>query len=131
MSEHDFLFYIFVATAVTSIINCIEIIYLIRSSRRTNEILENPAPLFVGLMEALATDKEFQQEFGNFVAWAGQTAVLGIKQSMTKEGKKVPKIRSFSDLLGFVSSLPQVQSAIEAKAAGLIGPTEEVLKEVV
>lgn len=130
MSQGDMLFWIMITSLITSIINTIEIIYLIRSSHRTNEILENPAPLISGLVHALQEDKEFEKEFGALVVWMGQAALSGIKSSMEKAEIRPPKIKSFGDALGFLIQLPQIQNAIQAKATKAIeGAAEESVKE--
>ena len=130
MSQVDLLFWIMITSLITSIINTIEIIYLIRSSRRTNEILENPAPIVSGFLHALEDDKDFAKEFGSFVVWCGQAALSGVKQSMEGAGMKPPKIKSFGDALGFLIQLPQIQQAIQTKAAAALeGAGKEAVKD--
>lgn len=117
---------------VMTFVQCLEFWWLYQSSRRTNEILENPAPVVIGLMDALKEDKEFAQEFGNFVAWTGSAALAGVKQNMENAGIKPPKIKSLGDFLGFLVQMPQIQAAIEKKMVGAVeGAAAEVVDKKV
>lgn len=115
-----------IALIVMTFIQCLEFMWLYRSSRRTNEILENPAPVIIGLMDALQEDKKFAQEFGNFVAWCGAAGLSGIRQQMEQGGIKPPKIKSIGDFLGFLVQMPQIQQKLQAKAAQMLeGATDK------
>lgn len=130
MTETGWLMLIALMTGITTIIQCIEMWMLVRSSRRTNELLSDPAPLLMGLMEHLAEDKKFQQEFGAFISWMGQAGIAGVKNTMQEAGFKPPKIKSFGDLLGFLVQMPTIQSAIEAKAQSMVTKAgTEVVKD--
>lgn len=132
MSTETWLAVIALATIVTTAIQCIEMFMILRSNRRTNEILENPAPVIVGLMDALKEDKEFAQEFGNFIAWGGSAALAGVRQNMETAGIKPPKIKSLGDFLGFLVQMPQIQAAIEKKMVGAVeGAAAEVVDKKV
>jgi len=120
MTDTGWLMLIALMTGITTIIQCVEMWLLLRSSRQTNAYLANPAPLISGFLRELAEDKEFAQEFAGFVAWMGQTGLSGVKTAMQDAGIKPPKIKSFGDLLGFMVQMPQIQAAIEKKAKAAI-----------
>lgn len=109
-----------IALIIMTAIQSFEFYYLIKSSRRTNEILENPAPVVKGFLKSLAEDEDFAKEFAGFIAWAGQTGIAGVKQTMQDAGFKPPKIKSFGDLLGFLVQMPAIQDAVQKKAASLV-----------
>jgi len=121
MSAETLLLVIAVATIVTTAIQCLEMFLILRSNRRTNEILENPAPVIEGLMIACKEDKEFAQAFGSFLAWSGQCAIAGFKAQAEQAGVKVPKIKSVGDLFSFALQMPSIQAAIEKKIKGSAG----------
>lgn len=120
MTTEETLFWIMIATMITSVINTIEIIYLIRSSRRTNEILENPSPVICGLMDALKEDEKFAKEFGGFLVWVGGALLAGLQSKMGDAGMKPPKIKTLGDAFGLIFQLPNIRSAIEKKASQIV-----------
>lgn len=132
MTESDMLFWIMLTSLITSIINCIEIISLIKSSRKTNQILEDPAPVVKGFMNSLKHDPEFAKEFSSFLLWCGQSGMAGIKDAMTDAGMKPPKIKNFSDAMGFLFQLPAIQDAIQKKISkGLANTAEDAVQTAV
>jgi len=130
MTEPGWLMLIALMTGATTLIQCIEMWMLVKSSRRTNELLENPAPLVSGFLQNLANDPDFAKEFAGFIAWMGQTGISGIKTTMQEAGIKPPKIKSFGDMVGFLFQMPQIQAAIEKKAkAAIEGTAAEVVEK--
>jgi len=112
---------------IMTIIQTFEFIYLIQSSRRTNQLIEDPAPILIGLINRIKEDPKFAQEFGSFIAWCGQTGIQGIKTSMSDAGIKVPKIRTLGDVFSALMQMPKIQQAIEdkiTKAATGVMPAE-------
>jgi len=129
LTDSAWLMIIALMTGVTTAIQCFEMWMLVKSSRQTNRILQDPAPIVKGFLKALAEDEDFAKEFAGFIAWAGQTGIAGVKQTMTEAGIKPPKIKSFGDLLGFLVQMPQIQDAVQKKAAGIVNGKAAVVVE--
>jgi len=113
---------------IMTIIQTFEFIYLIQSSRRTNELIEDPAPILIGLIKRVQEDKEFAAAFGGLIVWAGQCAVQGVKDKVATD-MKPPKIKNLSDVLGYLVQMPQIQSAIQNKVSGALGDKAEAVVE--
>jgi hypothetical protein len=88
MSESELLFWLLIFSAITSAINCIEIVYLIKSSKRTNEILEHPVEIITKLAADLKDDKEAQEMFFQLVGAMAITGFTHIQQTVGKDIKK-------------------------------------------
>jgi len=110
---------------IMTFIQTLEVYWLLKSNRRTNEILENPAPVIEGLMEACREDKEFAAAFDSFLAWSGQCAIAGFKAQAEAAGVKVPKIKNIGDLFSFALQMPAIQQAIEKKVQSAAGGAVE------
>lgn len=123
------------ALIVMTAIQSFEFYYLIKSSRRTNEILEHPGDLAVSLIKQLEEDEKFAEAFGSLIAWSGGIAVNGVKKTMNEAGIKPPKIKSIGDFLGYVMQFPSVQTQIEKKITGAVGgkaaPAAEIVNDMI
>lgn len=78
MSDNDLLLLIAAITGITTLIQCIEMWLLVSSSRQTNRILSKPGELFTHLIEQLADDPKFREEFWGLVQATGIKALEAI-----------------------------------------------------
>lgn len=124
------------ALIIMTAIQSFEFYYLIKSSRRTNEILEHPGDLALSLIKQLENDEKFADAFGSLIAWSGQTAIAGVKKTIADSGIQPPmKIKTIGDLVQYITHFPSVQGAIEKKITGAVGgkaaPAAEIVNDMI
>lgn len=121
MSIEEILIIIAAATIVTTIIQCMEMLILIRNQRYTNHLLENVGHLAGDCMEQfiedLLKDKDKEAAWFGFVRMCGQHALGAAREAVMP---KMPKIRTLGDAIGMIMQMPGVQAAAEAKAKKII-----------
>lgn len=119
MSITQILLIIAIATIATTIIQCIEMYLILYNQRKTNWLLENIGVLasngFSQFIHELITDKKKEAEFFGFVQLCGQHAINAGKDAVQK---KMPRVKSLGDVIGFLLQMPAVQAKVEKVVAG-------------
>lgn len=114
-------------TTVTTIIQTIEMIILVRSNRHTNYLLSHPGELLIALVEQIQTDPKFAAMFQGFIQWLGSVGLAGAKTAVEKSGIKIPKgMGKIGQLMEFIQVLPEIQAALKGGAAGAESPKQDM-----
>lgn len=112
MNDNDLLALIALVTTITTIIQTIEMYLLLKSNRKTNDILENPGKLLldgaVDMVDGLTNDAEAAQAFFTLIANMGKVAYNAAVTSV-KEGAKeaIDAAISSSEAAPFLDLLPK------------------------
>jgi len=111
----EWLMIIALVTTLTTIIQCIEMYLLLRSTRNTNEILSNPTIIVKDFLENLVEDKDVQKAFFEFVAVCGSAMMQGMQGNPAGAPAKPVKLKGMAKLLEPFINNQQVQGMIADK----------------
>jgi len=100
---------------VMTIIQTFEIFFLLKTSARTNEILENPTLIIQTFLDNLVKDKDVQKSFFEFVAVCGSAMMQGMQGNPAGTPPKPVKLRGMAKLLEPFINNQQVQGMIADK----------------
>lgn len=124
MTIEELLGLIALATIVTTIIQCLEMYLLLRSSRDTNEKLDNLGHLMSDGVHQwiadLAQDKEKQEAFFGLIQIMGQAALEGVRGATA--GKPV-KLRGWAKVFEPLVNSPEIQAMIAERLGQTIQAT--------
>lgn len=135
MSIEALLLIIAAATIITTIIQCIEMWMLVSSSRRTNELLEDPTPLLESIVERMRKDHAFGAAVGSLFVFMGQCAFAEMRDMVAGKIPKLRRPKNIQEALGMLAEnlMPRVQeyasNAIANKATEKAGAAAEKVTE--